>query len=803
MLINYLKSAIRNFLRYKSFATLNIASLTIGITGCLVIGLFVFDELKFDKSVPGAENIYRIYEERSETNATTYTASVPPAFSQYLKQNYPEVETTARILMTVDRFLFEYNDNSNYEDKGIYAEGSLFKIFPLKFIVGNSETALDAPSSVVISKEMASRYFGSSDAVGKTVKIDKEDFTVTGVFEKYPGHFHRDFNYVMSLSSSGIGPERMNLWTWHQFWEYVKFRPGADIMSVQEKFQAAVKKEVTPVGDEFRPFFQALKDIHLKSAKFQNDVVIRGNLTYVKALYIIALFVLVIACFNFINLSTARSFKRSREIGIRKVVGAYRKQLVTQFIGESVLLAVLSMIIAIVITVILIPWLNRFTEKSIEFNPLSSPLAGIGLLCASVILGIFAGIYPALVLSGFKPVKVMKSMKVIDKDLSSAILRKSLIVVQFIVSVLLIICTVIVYRQTRFFNEKDLGFNKEQILQFEARGKIGQNLETFIAEIKRSSNVVSVTSGYGLPGDRYAGEVVTIPGENGQHQYPTIVLIGDHDYIKTLGMRIVAGRDFSREMSTDVKEAFIINETAAKEFGLGTPQEAIGHSLYWNEWEPDDSLKPVKKGRVIGVVQDFHYKSLHERISPVVIQIYPKVLYKVAVKLQTRDINSTIAFIEEQWKKFAPEYPFDYQFMEENYGKMYLSEEKLSSLLSIFAAMAIIVGCLGLFALAALSAEERTKEIGIRKVVGAKAFQILVLLSKNFLSLVIIASVIAIPIAWLTMSGWLQNFSYRITIEWWIFLLSVVLTASIALVTISFQTIRISLMKPVKALRTE
>lgn len=807
MLLNYLKSAIRNFLRYKGFATLNIASLTIGIIGCLTIGLFVWDELQYDKDIPGGENIYRLYEERTSNTARTYNVVVPPAYASFLKQQYPEVEVTSRILMTGDKFLIELNGNRNYEQKGWFVEASLLEIFPLEFAFGNPLSSLKAPNTMIISQDMAGRYFGNEDPVGKTLKVDQTDFEINGVFKDLPDHFHLDFNYLMSLASAELPDERMQVWTWHQFYTYVKLKPATDVRLLQDKFQAHIKNEILPgevqQGVSWLPYFQSLKNIHLQSADFTFDNAIRGNETYVKALTIIAFFVLVIACFNFINLATARSFKRAREIGIRKVVGAYKKQLVTQFIGESVILAVLSMIVAIVATVLLIPWLNRFTEKSIEFNPLTNPLLGIALLCAGVIIGIFAGIYPALILSGFKPVKVLKSMKVADKDLSSALLRKSLIVVQFALSVLLIICTVIVYSQTEYFNEKDLGFNKEQILEFEARGKVAANLETFITELKRSSNVVSVTSGYGLPGDAYAGDGVIIPGNDGDKEFSSNVFIGDFEYVKTLGLRIVAGRDFSKQMTTDVNEAFIINETAVKEFGFGTPEQAVGRRLYWREWEPADTLEPIKRGKVIGVVQDFHYKSLHEKLSPAVIQIYPKVLFKVAVKLQTNDIRATIEFIEELWNKFTPEYPFDYEFMDESYGKMYRSEEKLSSLLWIFAVMAIVVGCLGLFALAALSAEERTKEIGIRKAMGAKAFQIMALLSGNFLILVIIAAVIAIPIAWLIMSNWLQNFSYRTTIEWWIFLLSVLLTASIALITISFQTIRVALTKPIKALRTE
>jgi putative ABC transport system permease protein len=709
--------------------------------------------------------------------------------------------------MTDDKFLIESGDKMNYEPKGWFVEASLLDIFPLEFVHGNPATSLRAPKTMIISQDMAERYFGKEDPVGKILKLDKSDIEINGVFKNLPGHFHLDFNYLVSLATAELPEDRMQSWGWHQFFTYVKLKPGTDVNLLQEKFQEHIKKEILPNepqrGLSWLPYFQALKNIHLQSAEFTYDNAVKGNETYVKALTIIALFVLVIACFNFINLATARSFKRAREIGIRKVVGAYKKQLVTQFIGESVILAVLSMIVAMIATMLIIPWLNQFTGKSIEFNPFTNPLPGLSLLCASVIIGILAGIYPALVLSGFKPVKVLKSMKVADTDLSSAVLRKSLIVVQFALSVLLIICTVIVYRQTKFFNDKDLGFDKEQILEFQARGKVAGNLQTFITELKRSPNVVSVTSGYGLPGDKYAGDGVTIPGENGDQERSAVVLVGDHDYVKTLGLRIIAGRDFSREMSTDVNEAFIINETAVREFGFGTPLEAIGRRLNWKEWEPADSLKPIKQGRVIGVVQDFHYKSLHEKISPAVIQIYPQVLYKVAAKLQTRDIRSTISFIEGVWNKFAPEYPFDYEFMDESYGKMYRSEEKLGTLLWIFAVMAIVVGCLGLFALAALSAEEKTKEIGIRKAVGAKAMQIMTLLSGNILSLVIIAAVIAIPVAWLTMTNWLEKFSYRTTIEWWIFLLSVLLIAAIALFTISFQTIRVSLMKPVKALRTE
>lgn len=807
MVINYLKSAIRNFLKYKAFALVNILSLTIGMTGCLIIGLFVIDELKFDKHIKDGENIYRIYEERLEQSGITYNAPVPPMYATFLKEQYPETEVSGRILMLNDEFLVETTNNRNYENKGWFVDEYFLQIFPLDMLEGNNLNALTEPNSVVISKNMAEKYFGNGAAVGKMLTIDKTNYQVTGVYSSLPDHFHLDFRYLMSLSSIGFPEERMNAWSWHQFYTYVKFKQGTDAKAVESKFRDYVRKEVHPLEDnadsKFLPFLQPLKDIHLKSASFVYDNAIRGNDTYVKALSLLAFFVLVIACFNFVNLATARSFKRAREIGIRKVIGAHKRQLVTQFIGETVLLSLISVLIAIIGTVYLVGPLNDFTGKSIDFNPFSNPLILIALLIGGAITGIAAGLYPAYVLSSFRPVKVLKSMKLRDRTLSTAWLRKSLVVLQFVLSVLLIISTAIVYRQTVFFSNKDLGFNKEQVLTFQVRGELEQKLETFKAELKQLNGVVSVTSGYGLPGDRYAGEEIIIPGNDGDILHATTLFIGDHDYLKTLGLRLVAGRDFSKEMATDAREAFIINETAVKEFGFGTPSAAIGRRIHWNEWSPEDSLQPVKKGRVIGVIEDFHYKSLHEKVSASVIQIYPQVTYKVAVKLSPAETASTVASIKKLWEQFTPGYPFDFEFIDDSYAMMYNSEEKMGTLLWLFAIMAVVVGCMGLFALAALSAEERTKEIGIRKVMGAGILQIMNLLSKSFMKLIVIASVIAMPIAWLAMNRWLEDFPYRIKIDWCIFVATFLLTALIALITICLQIVRVAMMKPVKALRTE
>src|SRR6187401_803343 len=801
MFKNYFKTAIRNLLRYKGFAIINISSLTIGIIGCLVIGLFVWDEWQYDKKIPGGENVYRIYEQRKDNDNITYAAISAPAFASFLKRTYAEVDTTARILMSIDKFLMEVGEKRNYEEKGWFVESSFFQIFPLKFSKGDPATALIEPKTIVLTEELAEKYFNNEDPINKTLFIDKDTVTVKGVLAKLPDHFHLDFHYLVSLQTTGIPKERMERWTWHQFYTYVKLKPGANVQQLQDKFQAHMKKEIFPTltqaGSTFLPFFQPLKDIHLQSADFIYDNAVRGNQTYVNALTIIALFVLVIACFNFVNLATARSFRRAKEIGVRKVIGAERKQLITQFIGETILLSVLSMLLSIVAT-----FLIQFTGKSIDFNPFTNPILGLIILAAGIVIGMIAGIYPALVLSGFQPIKVLKNMKLIGSG-GGAWLRQTLVVIQFSLSVLLIVSTTIVYRQTKFLNKTDVGFNKEQVVYFQVRGDLKKNLESFKSEVKRSSNIVSITSGYGLPGDLYAGDGVKTTGADGEKDRSANVFIGDHDYVKTLGLRIIVGRDFSKDMATDENEAFLINETAVKEWGFGTPEKAIGQKISWDKWSPKDTLNKVKKGKVIGVVEDFHYKSLHEKVTASVIQIYPQELFAVAIKLKTADIKSTIAYISNVWDKFVPGFPLDYKFMDDTYATMYKAEAKLSDLLWIFTIMAIVVGCMGLFGLAAFSAEQRTKELGIRKVLGANAFDIVGLLSKNFLVLVLIASLIAFPIAWGAMNSWLKDFPYRVNISWWVFGIAIIAALTIALLTVSFQAIKAALTNPVKSLRTE
>ncbi|HLG38204.1 MAG TPA: ABC transporter permease [Chitinophagaceae bacterium] len=806
MIKNYLKTALRNLLRYKGFSLINILGLSIAITGCLVIGLFVSDEKQFDRFIKDSGNIYRFYTRKTKEAPITSTANVPPMFATHIQQ-FPEVEYTARILMSPGRRLIEAHKVKAYEDKGFVVDSTFFNVFPLTFLKGDPSTALEDPTSVVLTERTAKKYFGTIEPLGQTIKINNTDFIVKGILADISAHFHLDINYLLPMSAARINPDRMKRWTWQQFFTYIKVKPATDIRSLERKFQESAEREAELADREdrlsFTPYFQPLTDIHLHSSEFVYDNAKRGNATYVKGLAIIAIFVLFIACFNFINLATARSMRRAKEIGIRKVAGAARKQLILQFTGETVLLSILSVIIAAVAAMIILPALNNFTGKSISFNPFTSLALASFLLGSAVMIGILAGFYPALVMSGFQPIKVLKGLKLTGSHKGSPVsLRHGLIVVQFALSALLIISTLVVYKQMNFLNQKDLGFNKDQIIYFNALGTIRNNAGAFKTELLRSPGVISATAGYGLPGDQLAGDGVKIPGKFNDKQQGATLFVADYDYIKTMGLQVIAGRDFSKDHTTDAEQAFIINETGVKEFGFGTPEKALGQKMAWDKWAPD-SLNPIKKGEVIGVVKDFHFKSFHEKVDKAILILFPPVVIKVAAKIKTTDIAKTIDHIRTTWNKFSPDFPLDYNFLDENFENMYKSEKKLSGLLWIFTALAIFVGCMGLFGLAAFTAEQRVKEIGIRKILGAGTTHIVGLLSGNFIKLIILALLIASPIAWWVMNKWLQDFVYRVNISWWVFAVAAIAALVIAMLTVSFQAIKVAIANPVKSLRTE
>ncbi|QHL85995.1 FtsX-like permease family protein [Nibribacter ruber] len=807
MFKNYFKVAYRGLIRHKGFSITNIAGLALGLTACLLIGLFVYDELQYDTFVPEGDRVYRVYNYANLEETNDQIAPVPPMFGTTLKESFPEVETSLRILMQPwdGQTLVENGNKRIYEKGGLDADPTFFEVFPHTFISGSPEKALDDPYSVVISDKFAEKVFGTTNAAGKRVIIDKETFLVKGVFESNP-KFHLPINFIRSLKRFGFNSERMSSWGWQQFYTYIKLKKGASPDALLAKFRAVTIKQIDDESNkphDYLPYFQPLQQVHLYSASFKFDQVLRGNITYVKALSIIAVFILLIACFNFVNLATAKSLQRAKEVGVRKTIGASRSQLMFQFLAETLLITLISVIIAAALTSLFLPALNDFTEKEMTFNVFTSPTLMLILLVLVIVVGVLAGLYPAIILSGFKPVNVLKGAVVSDGGPGKIPwLRHGLIVLQFSLSIFLIICALVVYQQVSYLHNKDLGFNKDQIMFFPMRGdNMYKNYETFKNELTQSPAVASASIGYGFPGDATAGDGIEVI-KDGQREYHGVSqLMVDHDYIKTLGLKLVAGRGFSKDMPTDKDQAYMLNETAVKELGLGTPEKALGQKLEWKMWT--DGKDTIKKGTVIGVVKDFHFKSLFDKMDPTVLQIFPGANWKVAVKLKGDNVTAGINHVKSVWNQFSPEYPIEYKFMDDNFAAMYKAEDKLKSLLWIFTGMAIFVGCLGLFGLAAYAAERRKKEIGIRKILGAESSSIVTLLAKDFLKLVLIAAVFAFPVAWYAMSVWLKDFAYRIDIPIWVFFVAGILACVVAFVTVSFQALKAATANPVKNLRMD
>ncbi|HEX8349368.1 MAG TPA: ABC transporter permease [Hymenobacter sp.] len=804
MIKNYLKVAYRNLVRHKGFSFLNIAGLALGITACLLIGLFVFDELQYDKFIPEGDRVYRVYTERMDNETPETMACTAPMFAPTLQQEFPEVEQTMRVLMTSSISLFEAGDKKIYLEDGIIADSTFFDLFPLPFKYGSANQALAGPKSIVIGEDVAKTLYGDADPVGKELKISKQTFLVKGVLQNDLSKFHLKVNYVLPLAAAELPAERMKSWRWQQFYNYVRLKPGTNPQQTQAKLQDYIVQKVRNISKEdpvtYVPFLQPLEDIHLYSSSFKYDLAVRGNITYVKALSLIAAFILLIACFNFVNLATAKSMQRAKEVGIRKTIGASQRQLMLQFLVETVLLTFISVVAATALTSLLLPTLNEFTGKSMSFNLVVTPFIPLFLLVLTVVVGLVAGFYPALVLSAFKPIKVLKSSVVSDGVFGRVQwLRHGLIVIQFALSIFLIVSAIVVFLQVDYLHNKDLGFNREQIMFFPMRGEnMKKSYESFKSELLKVPGVASVSIGYGFPGDAVAGDQILVPAKGEKKPYSVTHLMVDYDYVKTLGLQLLTGRNFSKELTTDKDHAFIINETAVKELGFGTPEQAMGQTLLWTV-QPDS----VKKGQIIGVVKDFHYKSLYDKVEPAVLHINPADYWKVAVKLKADNIAGSVSGVKEVWSKFTPDYPIEYKFLDDNFTQMYQAEDKLRSLLWVFTAIAVFVGCLGLFGLATYAAERRKKEIGIRKVLGADTSTIVALLSKEFLKLVLVAAIIAFPVAWLVMRKWLEDFAYRINIPLWVFLAAGVAALSVAFLTISYQALKAATTNPIKNLRAE
>lgn len=801
MLSNYLKIGLRNLLKHKLFSTITVSGMAISLASCLLIFIYVWDELSYDRFYPDAERTYRVYTIRTGNDGVTnYLPIVPPTFGPTLENDYPEVISTLRIMDTYGSQLFEIKGEKIKESKGVYAEQTIFDMLAVQLLKGDPLSALSKPKSVILSESMAKKYFTDTNPVGELITISGDEFQITGVFEELPVHSHLELNYIMSFETlrEFISAERLKSWRWQQFFTYVKLQSAASAEQFEAKLEDFAKKYghpiTEPIGFIYTPHIQDIKDIHLYSSNFEWEMAKRGNGQSIFVLAGTALFILVIACLNFINLSTARSIKRMKEVGIRKVAGAVRSQLIIQFISESVIITSLGLLLAIAITQIAFPYLNQFTGKSIP-SPFDFKFI-LELSGFAVVLGLLSGSFPAFQLSRFRPAAIIYNRSGSRKE--TGFYRNALVVLQFIFSFFLIIGSMIVLSQNDLLHNKDLGFNKDQLLVMSLNSAARKNFEAVKQEFLQNPNVISATAGFGLPGDIVSGDGIIDPTI--KQELPANMFCIDYDYVKTLDLKIVAGRDFSKDFGTDGRRGFLLNETAVKAYGFGTPEEAIGHPLEWDmwqEWEGDT----IKRGEVIGVVKDFHFKSLRDQLSPVVLHIYPPSYYTLTLKIKPEDMASTIAYCKSTYEKLMPESIFSYKFLDENFEKMYKSEEKLSSLFTIFSAIAILVACMGLFGLVEYSVNQRIREIGIRKVFGASLNSLLILLTQKYFLLILIAFALVIPLTYMAADEWLSSFAYRINVSPWIYAKACLIIMAITVSTVSFHSIKAALTNPTNTLR--
>ena len=802
MFKNYLKSAWRNIKRNKLFSFINIFGLSLGIALCFIILLYVQDEWSYDKFNKNADNIARIVFHANISGGEINESIVMAPVAQTVKQDFPEVQDATR-LVAYGASKVIYDDKVFRDDEFALVDPNFFSIFTLPMIEGNAKTALLQPHSIVLTKETAEKYFGREDAIGKILSFNNiESYKVTGVIENVPANSH--FHFDMFGSMTGSKQAKSDSWMGGNFHTYLLLKPGADYKKMEAKFPAMVAKYMGPqiqqqMGFSLEQFrtkgnslgfaLQPLTSIHLYSHT-NNEFEPGGNATYVYLFAGIAVFMLIIACINFVNLSTASASKRAKEVGIRKVAGSRRFQLVSQFLSESILISLIALIIAIVLIQIALPAFNEVSGKqlSLSMQPLLAFVA-LGLL-----VGIVAGIYPAFYLSSFKPIAVLKGK--ITGNKKSFGLRSSLVVFQFFISVGLIIATMVVYQQMKFIQNKNLGYNKEQLIIIPNSYALGNNEQAFRQQLLQDSRIVNATMSWYKPaGPSNYNNALAYPEGNDNLIVDGVDYHVDEQYIPTLGMQMAAGRNFSKDFPTD-SSAIILNETAVKALGWNN-NNAIGKILIRQNSDKGANF-PF---HVVGVVKNFNFKSLHEAISPLFMTLQPE--GGLIFKIKTTDVAGMIATMKKQWDAYNTDEPFTYNFMDDLYNKTYSAEQKTGTILNIFSVLTIFIACLGLFGLATYTAEQRTKEIGIRKVLGASVSQVTQMLSKDFLKLVLIASVIAFPVGWWAMNKWLQSFAYRINISWWVLAVAGASALLIALLTISFQAIKTAIANPVKSLRTE
>ncbi|MXY49223.1 MAG: FtsX-like permease family protein [Gemmatimonadetes bacterium] len=791
MLKSYITIAIRHMAREKGYTAINVLGLAVGLVCAMLIFLYVSFELSYDRYHEKADRLYRV--------AVNNDARTPPALGPALQADFPEITGLVRLLPTTGTWIMKHDEKIYYENRVYWADNALFDIFTVPLIRGDSRTALEAPYSVVISEDTARKYFGEEDPMGKTIIADNGFMmlTVTGVMENTPQNTHFQADFFISLTSAS--QEDLGYWSWINFYTYIALSVDHSQAAIEERLPGFVNRHIgeglRERGGSFELFLQPVTDIHLHS-NLEHETGANSDITYVYILSAIALFILSVACINFINLSIARFAGRTREVGLRKVFGAYRFQLIRQFLGESVLVTAMALVIALAAILLISPYFDSFAGK-----PVTTQFAGSGfwwlvLPAGALFVGLLSGSYPAMLLSAPQPVQSVKG----GPQLAAAggLSRKILVVIQFTISIAMIISTGILFNQMAYLQSKHPGFDKDRVIVIPTFNDVLDNFQPWKEALLQHTGVAGVTHSNSLPG---------LAGNIGQVSTGTIQRVDDPgnvrhdvqglnvalDFVETLGMELLAGRSHSGAMSRDSEALnIVINETAQRVLGWNTPEEAIGQEvLFGRGWT----------GTVIGVVRDFHFRSMHLKIEPLVLFLGGGL--HLAVRLHPGDPGRTLDYIENQWLRMFPDFPFAYTFLDENIERLYRSEVRIGYVFGVFALVAVFLACLGLFALVSFTMERRTREIGVRKALGASVQQVLALLSGEFVGLVLIANVLAWPAAWLTMQRWLESFAYRTEIGWEIFFLSGVTALLITLVTIGYRVVRTALANPADVLRNE
>lgn len=816
MLKSYLKVALRNLLKQKFYTVINIAGLSVGLMACLLITLFVFDELSYDTYHEKADRIYRTDGYFRMGGQENYYAVAPAPMARTLVETYPEVVDAVRFRDRGD-FTVQQGDNTYRESEVVFVDSSLFNVFTIPLLYGHPATALNRPNTLVISRAAAQKYFGhdweDNPPLGKTLLMGREKiaYQVSGIFEEIPSHSH--FHFDMFLSMASIEESREDMWLNNNFNTYLLLQEDADAAALEDKINETFATYAAPqirqfaginledfraAGNFFAYSLTPLTRIHLHSdldAEFEAN----SDIKYVYIFSAIAFFILLIACVNFMNLSTARSSGRAKEVGVRKALGSHRNQLIAQFLTEAVFISLLSLALAVILTELMLPSFNQLSGKQLSMGYFGRWYLVPVLLLVSITVGLLAGSYPAFFLSAFRPATVLKGK--LATGMKNSWLRSALVVLQFCISITLIASTVIVYQQLNHIQHKKLGYDKEHVVVVHNTYYLDQQTEAFKNEALRHPGVVSATvSGY-LPANTISSNNNSIfPDKNPNSEYITSMpwWYVDHDYIPTMGMEMLEGRNFSREFATD-SSSIILNEAAYRYFDFDKdPEKGLGKMLSQFGRNPDE----LYTYKVIGVVKDFHYTTMRQKIMPMVM-VLGESTSAISFRIQREDVAGTLAALEAEWKRFAAGLPFEYSFMDDRFDSIYQSEQKVGKIFTACCLLAIFIACLGLFGLAAYTAEQRTKEIGIRKVLGASAWNVVMMFSRDFTRLVVVALLVAVPISYLAMNRWLEDFAYRISIGPAVFVAAGTLALLLAWITVSFQSFKAAMNDPVKSLRSE